>query len=257
MLWFEISLKQSCCFLYFYFRYFFSHLQNFHYWVGKKRKCKKILIYKISNTEFILHFILKLKYTIYKICYSNPIILHIWLAVMLFNQMSNSTGLRYTSQPMNHCVKNMYSHTCTNMLIHTSKTKHTPKAFAKPAEILRQCWASPETAFSLLYVCMCVCVLMCEVKRKEKKSSLHVLFMCLSFIRCLLYISLETFSHFKSSLAISEIIGLVLSRLHVQHFPFFLLFFLSACNQAAKSQALSFPFLLLTMCQHVHVSQQH
>lgn len=171
---------------------------------------------------------------------------------MLFNQMSNSTGLRYTSQPLNHCLKNMHSHTCANMLIHTSKTKHMPNAFAKRAEIWAQCWVSPETAFSLLFVC--VCVLMCEVKRKEKKSSLHVLFMCLSFICCLWYISLETFSHFKSSLAISEIIGLVLSRLHVQYFSFFSFFFLSPHATKLPNLKLCLSFFYCWQCVNMFMS---
>lgn len=99
-------------------------------------------------------------------------------------------------------------------------------------------------------------VLIYEVKRKVEKPSLHVLFMCLSFIRCLRYISLETFSHFKNSLAISEIIGLVQSRLHVQGIFFSFSFFFSHAFKLPKRSPSLF-LLLLTMCQYVHVSNNN
>lgn len=73
----------------------------------------------------------------------------------------------------------------------------------------------------LSYVCLCICVCVCvrEGNRNWGKSHpSNILFTCLSFIHCLRSIFRETFSHFKNSPAISEIIGqlLVLSRLHVQ-----------------------------------------
>lgn len=63
-------------------------------------------------------------------------------------------------------------------------------------------------------LCVPVCACVCEGNGTGgKKPSLHVLFMGLSFIRRLPYMSGETFPYFKNSPAISEIIGplLVLS----------------------------------------------
>lgn len=65
-----------------------------------------------------------------------------WLAVMLFNQMSNSTGLWYTSQPLNHCFQWTES-ACTqqtNVLQHTQKkaSAHTQEAFTGRPALLNQ-----------------------------------------------------------------------------------------------------------------------
>lgn len=100
------------------------------------------------------------------------------------------------------------THTQINMLKPTQNPKHTHRM------LLLSVWSFWVNNFdirnnflSAAFVYVCVCL----GKRKGKKSSLHVLFMCLSFICCLRYISQETFSHFKNSLAISEIIGQFLS----------------------------------------------
>lgn len=104
--------------------------------------------------------------------------------------------------------------------------------------------------------------------RGEESHHSNVLFMCLSFIRCLRCISRETLSHFKNSPAISEIIGrfLVLSRLHVQSSFFFFFFFLFSlfsfphATELPKRSlflSLSLSLFLLTMCQHVDVSNNN
>lgn len=89
---------------------------------------------------------------------------------------------------------------------------------------------------------------------KGKNSLLLILFMCLSFIHCLQFNSLKTFLHFKDSLANSEIIGLVQSRLHVRQ-----IFFFPPTHRIKLPKACSFSLfpLLLTMCQHVHVSNNN
>lgn len=82
-------------------------------------------------------------------------------------------------------------------------------------------WTFISATLFLLFCCVCECV----SERNGPggggeggvESSLHVLFMGLSFIRCLPYMSAETFPYFKNSPAISEIIVplLVLSWAYV------------------------------------------
>lgn len=115
------------------------------------------------------------------LCDSNLSISFWWLAVMLFNQMSNSEGLRYTA--------NLWSSGSSewNLCVHTNKHTETrrslsthPERFCQAVWVFQSIILSQLTnvIFSSPCVCVCVYVLQCEWKRKEEK----VITSCLVYV---------------------------------------------------------------------------
>lgn len=165
--------------------------------------------------------------------------------------MSNSTGLWYTGQPLNHCFEWM-EFVCTR-----KQTHWKTRAGAVSTHSLWMCLLSAQsfwvnnfdlrkTILSFLRSVVCM-----WVKGKRKKEKVITRMSCL----CLWYISRETFSHFKNSPAISEIIGqfLVLSRLRIKSIflSFFFFFHVQPSCQSSHSHS------LLTMCQHFDASNNN
>lgn len=119
--------------------------------------------------------------------------------------MSNSTGLSYTSEPLNHCLHWMEFVRANNTDPNKNPERHikgagmyTPRQHAHACTERVNNVDITDTFLSTVW------------RRKEVGGKSHrsnVLFMCLSFIGGLRYISRETFAHFKTSLAISGIIG--------------------------------------------------
>lgn len=184
----------------------------------------------------------------------------LWLAVMLFNQMSNSTGLGCTRQPLNaalnerdlcaHANKHTETHTCTHRPVHA----YTLNPFLLHG--LSFLVNNFDIRNSPSIVCVCECVSAPGTER-GKSHRLNVLFMCLSFILRLRYISREKFSHFKNSPAISEIIGRLLCW---ADFTSSSIFFFSFPQHAIDLPELSLSppsLFLLTVCQHVDVSNNN
>lgn len=148
--------------------------------------------------------------------------------------------------------------TQTNMLKHTHTCTHRPVHAYTPNPFLLQSLSFLVNNFdirnspSIVFVCLCVCVCVSARGTERGKSHrLNVLFMCLSFILRLRYISREKFSHFKNSPAISEIIGRLLCWADFTSSSIF--FFLPpTCNRPARAfppSSLSFPADSVSTCR--------
>lgn len=116
-------------------------------------------------------------------------ILLCWLAVMIFNQMSNSTGLWYTGQPLNLCFNWME---CVCVRIHKQTKWDTHRGLRTHNTVyapVLSFWINTfdirNTIPPIATVCVCVC-LGWEVRKKVGKSSLERL-VHVSFIHCGIY----------------------------------------------------------------------
>lgn len=148
----------------------------------------------------------------------------LWLAVMLFNQMSNSTGLWCTRQPWNAALneRDLCAHTNKHTETHTHVRVHAPThAYTLNPFLLRSLSFlvnnfDIRNSPSIVSACVCVCV--SAGNRKGKKSSLErLVYVLVIYTPSALYIrgKILTFQklpcHFRNNWP-----ALVLSRLHVQ-----------------------------------------